>query len=316
MSLWQGFRGGAHEHPPQGRGSRHGLGPLPQPGSERALRPAVYCRMPHGPRVLRPGAGRRKAADDQRRAKAKGKEGHPAEAPRGRRAREPPTRRAKAMPERRSAAGKAEGGKQGRRRRSGGAKAGSEKARAEARSAELPKRAGPGRQTGCGAQAEGAAGPQRADATHREGGEGPRGSEARADNRAARPDERACATTGTACRPPEAAAAGGKASAGATEEAAGRRPADQQTRKTGGKQAGRAPGPSPRDKGARAARVHGRGHRTGWGRDKPQPRRGRAVPAGTDPQRKRPSSEAGRHRAGACGRAGRKAIQRAALPCH
>ena len=34
--------------------------------------------------------------------------------------------------------------------------------------------------------------------------------------------------------------------------------------KAGGKQAGRAPGPSPRDSGARAARVHGRGQRTGW----------------------------------------------------
>ena len=52
--------------------------------------------------------------------------------------------------------------------------------------------------TTCGAQAEGAAGPQRDNAPHRGHGEGLRGREARADYRAAAPDERACATTGTA----------------------------------------------------------------------------------------------------------------------
>ena len=104
--------------------------------------------------------------------------------------------------------------------------------------------------TTCGARAEGAAGPQRDNAPHREHGEGLRGSEACADYRAATPAERACATTGTACRPPEAAAAGAKALAGATEEAAARRPADQSSATgTGTEQAGR-PGRAPGDEGA------------------------------------------------------------------
>ena len=50
---------------------------------------------------------------------------------------------------------------QGGWRRSGGAKAGRENGRRSRGSAELPKRAGPGRKTGCDAPAEGAAGPQR-----------------------------------------------------------------------------------------------------------------------------------------------------------
>ena len=153
------------------------------------MRPAVYRRMPHGPRVLRPGAGCRSVAAEKRRAKAKGKEGHPAVTP----AREPPERASGAF----CARGES-GGIRFRRR----------------------------------------------------------------------PCENATA--------------------------AGRQAATQQTRQTGGKQAGRAPGPSPRDKGARAARVHGRGHRTGWGRDKPQTREaGRRPPeqthSGTGRQTRRAS---------------------------
>ena len=55
------------------------------PQNSTAARPATqgtgWRAKPHGPRVLRSGAGRRIVAADSRRAKAKGKEGHTAPTP-------------------------------------------------------------------------------------------------------------------------------------------------------------------------------------------------------------------------------------------
>lgn len=73
--------------PRRGAGRPRGSAKVTQPGSERALRRAGGRRsrpaahMPHGPRVLRSGAVRRNVPDDQRRAKAKGKEPRPARPP-------------------------------------------------------------------------------------------------------------------------------------------------------------------------------------------------------------------------------------------
>ena len=79
--------------------------------------------MPHGPRVLRSGAGRRIVPDEKRRAKAKGKEGHTAVPP----AREP-TERASGKgakpwgvaPRRREAPTKHSGRKRGSGAKTGG----------------------------------------------------------------------------------------------------------------------------------------------------------------------------------------------------
>ena len=96
--------------------------------------------------------------------------------------------------------------------------------------------------------------------------------------RAAGPDERACATTGTACPPPElqrpaqgigrSDRVGGGATAGGPKHSS----------RDNDAQAGR-PQTSPRDEGARAAREDGRGPpRAREGPTKPQYRRGRAAP--------------------------------------
>ena len=109
---------------------------------------------------------------------------------------------------------------QGGWRRSGGAMAGREKGRRSRGSAELPKRAGPGRKTGCDAPAEGAAGPQRGHcgAPGRRRGaprkRGPRRLPARASGRESlRHDRYRPPPAGKASSRREAAAAGAEAKA-------------------------------------------------------------------------------------------------------